>query len=606
MVTRQRNHYQAQTTATKLRGQYYTPAELVAMMLDELLLAPGDLLIDPACGDGSFLLGAVAALARRFPAADREALAATWAGRLVGFDVDAGAVAEARAGLRAAFCRELGVEVAEESLRVLQADVLGTPDLGLLLERAEVTWTRAGARLHVVGNPPYVEAKRLARETTAALKRRYPDAVTGAPDLYLYFLHVCLGWLRSEDRLAFVLPNKLLVNVNAQRLRERLLDEERLRGLWFATQARIFPDASVYPIVLFASGSNVNGHKPVETARITRAAAGGVTQGERLPVDPACYGRTQARALFPPPETPVLRQALEALLALLDSGVSADPAALPGSAGVSPASTCGRDARAPRLADVMDIRWAVSFHRAGLRETYVIPERPDTPCARPFLGGGSFSGNGEVTRYRVEWAGWWIRYDTGALRAERNPLPDLGMFERPKVVICQNGRTLRAAFDEQGYVLKDTFLCGAIREAAHPLCRQPRAIVGLLCSRAVHFFYAHVFYGGHVNGGYLHFLRSFLVDIPVGNWSDERAAEVAGLVRQREEAGSLEECLALEGRIEARVSEALGLSAEQRQAIADWAAADPNWQARERVRAPRLLNIKNTKDTKDRKKRGTR
>src|SRR5438034_2627380 len=113
----------------------------------------------------------------------------------------------------------------------------------------------AKERLLVIGNPPYVEAKRLSSDTKAVLKARYPEAITGAPDLYLYFLHVCLGWLRPADLLAFVLPNKLLVNANAQRLRERLLNEGRLRALWFATQASIFPDAAVYPIVLFAGGA---------------------------------------------------------------------------------------------------------------------------------------------------------------------------------------------------------------------------------------------------------------------------------------------------------------------------------------------------------------
>src|SRR5207302_9692581 len=129
-------------------------------------------------------------------------------------------------------------------------------------------------------------------------------------------------------------------------------------------------------------------------------------------------------------------------------------------------------------------------------------------------------------------AGWWIRYDEAELKARKNSLPDVSLFEQPKVVICQNGRTLRAAFDNQGLVLKDTFLCGSIPELDHPLCRYPRALVGLLCSRAVHFFYSHVFYGGHVNGGYLHFLRSFLVDLPLGTWTDETAAAVATLVSQ--------------------------------------------------------------------------
>ena len=130
------------------------------------------------------------------------------------------------------------------------------------------------------------------------------------------------------------------------------------------------------------------------------------------------------------------------------------------------------------------------------------------------------------------------------------------------------------------------FLCGSICEADHPLCRHPRAIVGLLCSRAVHFFYAHVFYGGHVNGGYLHFLGSFLVDIPVGTWTDDAAAAAAALVRRCETTMGGEEREVLEEEIETLVSEALGLTELERVAIAEWAANDPNWQARERVRPP--------------------
>src|SRR3712207_7292056 len=59
-----------------------------------------------------------------------------------------------------------------------------------------------------------------------------------------------------------------------------------------------------------------------------------------------------------------------------------------------------------------------TLFRSGLRERYVTPHRPDDPSARRFVGGGPFTGNGEVSRYRLEWAGWWIRYDTAALQAE--------------------------------------------------------------------------------------------------------------------------------------------------------------------------------------------
>src|SRR2546426_3112555 len=107
-----------------------------------------------------------------------------------------------------------------------------------------------------------------------------------------------------------------------------------------------------------------------------------------------------------------------------------------------------------------------------------------------------------------------------------------------------------------------------------------------ICSRAAHFFFAHVFYGGHVNGGYLHFLGSFLVDIPVGTWTDDAAAAAAALVRRCETTMVGEEREVLEEEIETLVSEALGLTELERVAIAEWAANDPNWQARERVRPP--------------------
>jgi hypothetical protein len=561
------NAYQRETSASKLRGQYFTPDALVDLMLDALRLSPRQRIIDPSCGDGSFLRGVVAAAARRFPGEDRKALARSWADRLIGFDIDGAAVREARLRLQTAFRERLGVNLPAAQLHVYRADVLAQPALDPLLNSVGLRGMRAGEELLVVGNPPYVEAKRLDRGLKADLRSRYPEALSGAPDLYLYFLHVCLGWLREGDRLAFVLPNKLLVNANAQRVRERLLAEPRVSALWLATQARLFGDAAVYPVVLFAErGAGGGGQGAgVDVTRLARWNGDGLLGGEAVSLPIERYRSTHARAFYAPPESEALRSALDRML----SHTPTHP-----------------HTHAPTLADVLDIRWSVSFHRSGLRERYVTPSRPASPHARRFLGGGAFSGNGEVTRYGLRWGGWWMDYDEDRLRRERNCVPEAALFEQPKVAICQNGRTLRAAHDEEGFILKDTLLCGVFRPVDHPLVRHPRALVGLLCSRAVHFFYSHVFYGGHVNGGYLHFLRSFLVDIPLGAWTEELACEAGRLVRERQ-AAAPERAAGLEEAIEARVSEALGLEPASRAAIREWAAADENWRLRDRVRGPR-------------------
>ncbi len=544
MPTAAPNRFAAATTAEKLRGRYYTPAALVRLMLEAVDLQPGDRVLDPSCGDGEFLVGAVRYLAER--GASPEMIAAS----VAGLDIDPQAVIAARERVRSTLSESGPAPVGD--LLIHTGNGLEYPDPADLRARLGLP---PGGRLLVLGNPPYVEAKRLPAALKADLARRYPRATDGAADLYLYFLHVALGWLSGDDRLALVLPNKCLVNANARLFRERLLDEGRLRGIDFATHADVFPDASVYPVVIHA-GAPCENPDPVRLRSLEGSGAS-LAVSDLPAVTAAAYRATESRALFPSPRSSVLAGALEHLM-------------------VSRSHGC--------LGDALDVRWTISFHRGGLRERFVTPHHPGTLFARRFLGGGAFSGNGEVTRYSVRWGGWWIDYDEDRLKREGNPLPDLGLFLQPKVVICQNGRTLRAAVDREDHVLKDTFLCGVPREGHHPLAAEPQVMVGLLCSRAVHFFYSHVFHGGHVNGGYLHFLRGFLVDIPLGTWDASLMERVAHAVDKRSRETDEHRRIELEEQIEAAVSAALGLSATETDAIRDWCAQDTNWRDRERTR----------------------
>jgi SAM-dependent methyltransferase len=541
------NLYQAATSEEKLRGKYYTPPELVRLVLEQMAPATGDTLLDPSCGDGEFLVGAAHFLLASGAVTNARDLAS----RLIGFDVNEAAVAEAKVRLTAVIWERLAVTVAADDLRIYCANALDLPDRNAL----EARLGPLAGRLLIVGNPPYVEAKRLAVELKVQLKKRYPSAASGAPDLYLYFLHVCLDWLNDGDRLALVLPNRILVNTNGRALRERLLARRQLRGIDFATRTQIFPGAAVYPVVLYAGGP-AQEDAALQLASILRLDAGLV----RSPLPDLAlthYRVTACRALFPTPEAPALANLLEHLVDALSLG---------------------------RVADVLDIRWSVSFHRQGLREQYVQRSQDGMQYPQPFLGGGTFSGNGDVERYRTQSSGWWINYDAEALRGVRNQLPPLQLFHQPKIAICQNSRTLRTAFDDQGYVLKDTLLCGVIREADHPLARHPRALVGLLSSQIVHFYYSHLFHGGHVNGGYLHFLRSFLDDIPLGDWTDVTAAKAERLVLQREGLAAGPPAQAVEAQIEALVAQAFGVEATQLEVLHQWADADENWQARDRFR----------------------
>lgn len=365
------NVYQHNTSAGKLRGQFYTPAEFVQLILSELHLSPHDRLLDPSCGDGSFLCGAVSALAVTIGEALTEEAVERLAGQLIGFDIDQQAVANARVNLQQAFRHCFHVELPPERFQLYQVDALRYPTLPALFTELAIPALSATERLLVIGNPPYVEAKRLDNATKQHLKSLYPAAFSGAPDLYLYFLHVCLGWLRGRDALAFVLPNKILVNSNARQIRHELLARRQLAGIWFATQANIFPDARVYPVVVFAGGEHPGGN--VALQHIIRAESGLKSEPmAAVPLD--LYRHTDVLAFFPFPRPPALCGLLERMLTRYNR---------------------------LRLANVCAIHWCVSFHRSGLRDRFVTQARPTSAHGRKFLGGGAFSGNSDVSRYAI-------------------------------------------------------------------------------------------------------------------------------------------------------------------------------------------------------------
>ena len=425
------------TSVRKLPGQFYTPPDVARRVLDLVRWpADGATLLDPACGDGVFLEAAVERA--RATGLSGPRLARLVSERLEGWDLDPEALAACRARLDAA-CSRAGCP--EATPRLVHRDALDAAD--------------AGPFGCVVGNPPYLEAKRMPRPQKARLADRFPLAARGAFDLYGAFVELGARLAApASGELCLLIPNRFLVAGYAAALRERLLCEATV-SVTDLSRERVFADAAVYPIALHAR-----------------------------------FGEPPERAAYPAGAIPVLpdHPAGRALLARVLS------------------------AHGP-LSRLASISWTVSFHRAGLRDRYVFPDRPDGPHARRFLGGARFAGNREVEPCRIAWAGGWIDYDEERARADRNPLPPAALFEGDKLVVCQNARRARAAVDRDGLVLKDTLLAVRSRSDAPPGTLEWLALV--LHSDLFHYLYEHLYAGTRKAGGYLHFLARYLDPFPV-------------------------------------------------------------------------------------------
>jgi N-6 DNA Methylase len=191
----------------KRRGAWYTPPTLVSFLVERVVRpAVADAVgagrpprvLDPACGDGR-VLAAVAVEEWRHL-------------ELVGIELDEPAAAEARFAVPAA-------EIVPGDGRHV--------DPGGMFDA-------------VVGNPPYLS--QLARTTT----RHGRSRLGGGPyaDVATEFLLRALTLVRPDGgRVALVLPQSILASRDTAAIREMVLDQSALIGLWWAG-GRVF-DAQV-------------------------------------------------------------------------------------------------------------------------------------------------------------------------------------------------------------------------------------------------------------------------------------------------------------------------------------------------------------------------
>lgn len=267
------------TTRREL-GKVYTPAAIAQGMVRGCLQswegaitvqcdarsASACRFLDPACGDGAFLLAVFDELAkRRFPtdssATQRLAIVRD---QIFGVDIDPPAVAALRSELLARI--DPPDELAAEAAATLEqnihcGDSLAGPDFSrpphqqLDLRTAgkaeipdAISWpdafpaaARAGGFDIVVGNPPYLRernAKALFdRLAVSEIGRRWRDA---RMDLWYYFLHRSLDLLRPGGVLAFIVNSYWTSSRGAGRLIDRLDRETSFEEIQLLHDAPVF------------------------------------------------------------------------------------------------------------------------------------------------------------------------------------------------------------------------------------------------------------------------------------------------------------------------------------------------------------------------------
>ena len=213
-------------SATKVRGGYYTPAALADYLCRWAIRSPSDRVIEPSCGDGSFVSAAAPLLG------------------------DTGALT--------------AVEIVPDELRKAQAAVNGA---AVPIDWKCADFFQVASKLMrqpgydaVVGNPPFIRFQyfdKQAREQAFRLLNAFGYHPNGLANAWVAFVQLAAELVHDGGRLAMVVPAELLQVQYAAELRDRL---PRLFDAVFviAFDRLVFPDIQQEVLLLLGDGRNRN------------------------------------------------------------------------------------------------------------------------------------------------------------------------------------------------------------------------------------------------------------------------------------------------------------------------------------------------------------
>ncbi len=491
----------------KGRGIVFTPIVIADYILSKLSYPilngnpETEKIIDLSCGSGIFLVRAISKhlkLTKNKESANN--VISYIISTVVGFDVDPIAVMLSKTNIIVELMSHIQKSFPLE--RELKLQIYCTNSLKKTDEcdNEAIIEAKKSQYRFVIGNPPYVESKKMDSESKSICRQFFPSIAKGGFDLYLFFVDLGISLLQEGGELGFIIPNKFLNARYAKPIRDKIIKKGMIKHIVNLAHQKVFNPA-VYPIILMLKNNKQKENSANMLSKIDVNNLLDKNQKDGINVDLCIFANTINKTIY---------FADKWNYDVVDQIFSESDY---------------------RMSDFINFRWTISFHRKGLREMF-ISEKPIGEFPVKFLGGKPFAGNREVERYSLNWWGYWLDYNKEKAKGLKNNFPDIKIFEEKKIIICQHALRIRATIDQEGYVCKDIFLLGQLTEKAKNAKISLEYILGIVNSTLYSFIYKILYSGTEIMGQYLHYLPMYLHDLPFKKPSDVVKTRIETYVKQ--------------------------------------------------------------------------
>ncbi|MHA1202263.1 MAG: Eco57I restriction-modification methylase domain-containing protein [Candidatus Heimdallarchaeaceae archaeon] len=489
------------------KGIVFTPVDVIEYILTQMEYPNSEELtsfgkmVDLACGSGLFLTKAVKRIITKskYLQLKPQEIINYIEKTIHGFDIDPLAVFLTKINIARTILSELKEKYPKNHILDLKIYQTNSLERKSKYDTSEVINLKSSKFDYVVGNPPYVESKRMDANTKLICRTNFPNAVMGSFDLYNCFIDYGSQLLSEKGQLGFIIPNKFLISRYGKNLRERFLKDNIISQIVDLAHQNVFRPA-VYPIILILDKKRKykDKMKMISDVSLDEILHKNL-DAKKISVGAYTYERTINKTIF----------FLDNLSLQIVQKVF--------------------DVSRLNMNDLIRFRWSVSFHRKGLRKKFVY-QKPQGRYPMKLIGGKEFGGNREVERYGINWRGYWIDYDREKAKGLRNNFQNLNFFTDEKIFLCQHSLRIRATIDRESYISKDIFLLGHLKEKAGKLKVNLELILATLNSKLFSFLYATMYAGTEIMGRYLHYLPMFLHDLPILVPSSEDIIQISEFV----------------------------------------------------------------------------